>query len=511
MINQQLIDFIKQSLSQGATKEKITSDLISNGWTEGDIQDGFSSLETPPTTNPSPIISPISTISNEPIIIEENHSNKKPIILTVVILLALALGASGYYFRNDLPIVKDLIKSNNNKLEELTQNQIDQAKLEEIQSQQAETPVVIETTPVQDSSIKTEEVPISAPVVANNAVATKTSPINCNDEACFLNEIKTCSPTIYKSTKVTNIFGMFNETIKSTITLKGLNSSKKCVYESYVNDVSNLEYTPEMQAYLKSEIIKQGKNLTDEQMQEALKPSAEGLAQAKLSIGITTKCSFSTAYLTSLYTKWGKGEYSSEDMTPGNCTFTDSNGKELSTLASGNLTDNISTKSTSVSSNLNGNLEIEWGTFSKIKKPNDKDMWSMPIKIANNENKMVILYINGTGKGINWSWRVEDTLESGESKIINLEIDHYFFDEVAYSKKDINISAYECSKLSVNDAKDICLSEWGQDGKLSPWEVLKNKKDAGTPIIPTLISEKYFNFNSLTIPPSEISKEEYLK
>ena len=35
----------------------------------------------------------------------------------------------------------------------------------------------------------------------------------------------------------------------------------------------------------------------------------------------------------------------------------------------------------SSNSNLNGNLEIEWGSFSKIKNSFDEDMWSMPIKI----------------------------------------------------------------------------------------------------------------------------------
>lgn len=160
-------------------------------------------------------------------------------------------------------------------------------------------------------------------------------------------------------------------------------------------------------------------------------------------------------------------------------------------------------------SNLNGSLEIEWGAFTKVKDLSD-DLWRMPIKITNNEDKMVILDINGVGK-LNWYWQSEQILESGESYTGDLEIKHYFFDKTAFDKKDIKISAYECSKLSTGDAKDICLSEWGLDGKLSPWKVLKSKKDAGTPINPTLISEKYFNFDSLTVPPSEISKEEYLK
>ena len=165
----------------------------------------------------------------------------------------------------------------------------------------------------------------------------------------------------------------------------------------------------------------------------------------------------------------------------------------------------------SSNSNLNGNLEIEWGSFSKIKNSFDEDMWSMPIKITNNENKMVVLDINGVGNGMNWNWKSQNTLNSGESETYNLEIDHYFFKKVAFNKKDIKISTYECNKLSTSDAKDVCLSEWGSGGKLSPWDVIESRKKAGSPITPTLISEKYFNFNSLTVPPLEISKEEYLK
>jgi hypothetical protein len=165
----------------------------------------------------------------------------------------------------------------------------------------------------------------------------------------------------------------------------------------------------------------------------------------------------------------------------------------------------------SSNSNLNGNLEIKWGSFSKIKNSFDEDMWSMPIKITNNENKMVVLDINGVGKGMNWNWKAQNTLNGGESETYNLNIDHYFFKKVAFDKKDIKISTYECNELSASDAKDVCLSEWGSGGKSSPWDVIESRKKAGTPIAPTLISEKYFNFNSLTISPVEISKEEYLK
>ncbi len=41
MINQPLLDFIKQQLQSGLTKEKITSELLANGWNAQDIEEGF--------------------------------------------------------------------------------------------------------------------------------------------------------------------------------------------------------------------------------------------------------------------------------------------------------------------------------------------------------------------------------------------------------------------------------------------------------------------------------------
>lgn len=162
-------------------------------------------------------------------------------------------------------------------------------------------------------------------------------------------------------------------------------------------------------------------------------------------------------------------------------------------------------------SNLNGKLEIEWGKFVIAKNRSKDDVWKTDITITNNEDKMVVLEISGAGKTRNWSLGAEKFLKSGESWIYNLDFEHYSFNQTAYDKKDIKISAYECNKLSTDDAAGICLSTWGDNGKKSPRDFIKSKEDAGTPIRPTLISQKYFNFNSLTIPPLEISKEEFLK
>ncbi|MFA5095063.1 MAG: hypothetical protein WC447_00130 [Candidatus Paceibacterota bacterium] len=110
MINQPLLDFIKQQLQVGSTKEKISSDLLANGWNSQDIDEGFKAVNIPILNIPSgsPVssyghidtsISPITPItSSQP----KTHSSKKvfKIFLIILVLFLLAEGASIYYLRN---------------------------------------------------------------------------------------------------------------------------------------------------------------------------------------------------------------------------------------------------------------------------------------------------------------------------------------------------------------------------------------------------------------------------
>lgn len=64
---------------------------------------------------------------------------------------------------------------------------------------------------------------------------------------------------------------------------------------------------------------------------------------------------------------------------------------------------------------------------------------------------------------------------------MDFEIDHYFRDKTIFEKQEVKITAYE-----VNEKNEERINE-------------------------TLVAEKYFDFNSITIPPSEITKEQYLQ
>jgi len=63
MINQQLLDFIKQQLQSGLTKEVIYKQLLDNGWTLQDVEEGFNALTTSPSVVP-PVFTPPTTTSS---------------------------------------------------------------------------------------------------------------------------------------------------------------------------------------------------------------------------------------------------------------------------------------------------------------------------------------------------------------------------------------------------------------------------------------------------------------
>ena len=154
MINKDLTDFIKQQLQKGINKEVISKELLVGDWTLEDIEEGFKSIDILsqiPAPNPTPVYSsissPIPTLASSPTPLDTQFPavdpNFKPVktfsssfssdfhktsnritsptgssnhvirnvILTVLGLLLLAGIAFSFIFRNDLPVVKDLIKS----------------------------------------------------------------------------------------------------------------------------------------------------------------------------------------------------------------------------------------------------------------------------------------------------------------------------------------------------------------------------------------------------------------
>jgi len=153
MVNQQLLDFIKEQIQKGLAKEIISQELLGNGWTIGDIEEGFGKINvTTPTPTPTPAsvqpqvfnqnqnlisnqtlvsnfgsINPINPINNtsDVFIKEKSHSGKK-IFLIVLVLFLIAGGVSAYYFRNELvklPVIKDIFPNTNVVVNEIIPEQ----------------------------------------------------------------------------------------------------------------------------------------------------------------------------------------------------------------------------------------------------------------------------------------------------------------------------------------------------------------------------------------------------
>lgn len=244
--------------------------------------------------------------------IERKHLSKKVLLTIIGILLLLAIGVSGYYFRNELPIVKDLVKSNDLTTSE---SRDEQTELTGEQIQQEEVGGAEEIT----DQNKQEE-----PTINNNEkesfVTAKATSINCGkDMSCFINNTKNCSPSTVEFETSISVFDLY-QTASLKLDLTGFNASKKCGYESRVLK-TEVGFTDEFK------LTPEYKNQKQENLQKVLTQANES---AKTVIGMTTKCTFTTDYLTKLMIEQEKGNYNSNDYDPGNCTIKDSTGKIMS-------------------------------------------------------------------------------------------------------------------------------------------------------------------------------------
>lgn len=190
MVNQQLLDFIKSQLSKGLDKETITKELLGSGWLEQDIKEGFGMVDIPMISQPTnSIINPVySSDTNNPILTQiPNHSGKK-VLLVIVALFIIAGGASGYYFRNDIPIIKDLIKSKNIvPVSEIKQEDNVQAQI------QGEGDIA-QSKQEQEVTDQDVEKPSNFP---------NTEIIDCgNDLNCFIKLANECQKTKVRVTKI---------------------------------------------------------------------------------------------------------------------------------------------------------------------------------------------------------------------------------------------------------------------------------------------------------------------
>lgn len=323
MITDQLLDYIKQQLSRGLEYDAISKDLLNNGWEKRDIQEGFIAIRTHNTN----LTKDPDTYNNidKKITSDSRRKLSKRMLLIIGSILVLVSGTSGYYFRNDLPVIKDLIKSNSASVSEIElqdsikseiqQEEILPSNFELEQNQNISQPDIKDGSELpKDTEVKkvavVDAVKVPAPVRAG--------PVNCGTEMkCFISAAKNCTPSFVEETQTLDLFGLYSQTNKAKLTITGYDLAKRCGYISKVI-TANVDYSPEIKS------SPEYKSATDEEKKADLAKVSESV---KMTIGMTTKCSFTTTYLSAILAKWSKGEYSSEDYKPGNCTSTDSTGQ----------------------------------------------------------------------------------------------------------------------------------------------------------------------------------------
>lgn len=97
MVNQKLLDYIKQQLQQGFNREQIKRSLSETGWQEADINEAFTLIDSPnvsipPEGMPSQLL---SALPQQP----ERRINKTLLVVVLIIgVLILGGGAFGYFY-----------------------------------------------------------------------------------------------------------------------------------------------------------------------------------------------------------------------------------------------------------------------------------------------------------------------------------------------------------------------------------------------------------------------------
>lgn len=92
MLNQQLLDYIKQSLATGVNREEIRSSLLGVGWQEMDIDEAMKSFNT----GHEGIFVPTQKI--EPAIVQKSGLISKVMIGVILLVVIILIVIGGYFY-----------------------------------------------------------------------------------------------------------------------------------------------------------------------------------------------------------------------------------------------------------------------------------------------------------------------------------------------------------------------------------------------------------------------------
>lgn len=112
MLDEQLIDYIKQQLEKGLSDEIIYNRLLQKGWQYKDIKEGFEKVKL---LNKNYATQNITYDEKTYPELSNKKHKKSKIFMWFVVIMIITVGALAYYYRNELqivPFIKFLISEN---------------------------------------------------------------------------------------------------------------------------------------------------------------------------------------------------------------------------------------------------------------------------------------------------------------------------------------------------------------------------------------------------------------
>jgi len=278
MVNEKLIGIIKEQQKNGIEKDQIQNNLLENGYTPIEIEEGFNIVNLYIKDNHS--LNPNSKIS------------KKMMWLTIILFFGVVSVCVGIYF-----VVQILLTSGSNSL----------------LSYRGEDPKVASFSSLP--MIKPDTLSATAKDVANIKSNTKPEIINCGTVTnfqkaeCFINKAKDCTPSKITNNFKSNFLGIISEG-SIGYEIKGWQNDK-CLF--YIKPIkTKVTFGEEaIQKFLENGIT----------IEEIKKQEIISSKTAQSIIGRDGTCRFNKATnLVNLLKKWGEGSFSPEDFNNIDCT-----------------------------------------------------------------------------------------------------------------------------------------------------------------------------------------------
>ena len=279
MINQQLLDYIKQQIQQGVSQEQIKNSLIANGWQQQDVEEGFNII----AQSASSSFSAVPTVASSGIWK----------IIAGIVIGAVILSGGAYFASQTIFKSKEAPKISN----EVLNQPLVETSTNATSTQSSQQPESSQQSESQTQSQNPEIAFIDCGTISD-----------FRNFDCFINAAKNCSPAKVIVYSQLDFFTMKNE-VSTFYEIKG-QQENKCVF--YIKLISN-------NVTFNQELIQEmlGSGVTNEEIKQE---EQEILKITQSMIGYDGTCKFTSANdLVNLLNKWKKDSFFTEDFNGIDC------------------------------------------------------------------------------------------------------------------------------------------------------------------------------------------------